>query len=166
MIGLGSPPEAAINLAKELKRQGITARLIGGTTLADPDLPQRMEGASDFMTIGTTFYADLNDRTRAFAKEFAERATKAGFSRREPNQQDASAYDIVYLYAEALKRGGSTGASDKVTAERTAVRDALVNLKDFAALEGTISFGEERDAIKPVYVIESKGGKWVLLETR
>ena len=99
IIGLGAPPEAAVNLAKELKRQGVVARVIGGTTVADPDLPQRMEGAGDGMTIGTTFFADLNDRTRAFAKEFGVRAAKAGIARHEPNQQDASAYDIVYLYA-------------------------------------------------------------------
>ncbi|MFG3757498.1 ABC transporter substrate-binding protein, partial [Klebsiella pneumoniae] len=100
---------------------GVVARVIGGTTVADPDLPQRMEGAGDGMTIGTTFFADLNDRTRAFAKEFGVRTTKAGISRHEPNQQDASAYDIVYLYAEAIKRAGVTGAADKVVAERTAI---------------------------------------------
>ncbi len=166
IIGLGAPPEAAINLAKELKRQGVVARVIGGTTVADPDLPARMEGAGDSMTIGTTFFADLNDRTRAFAKEFGVRATKAGIARHEPNQQDASAYDIVYLYAEALKRAAVTGDADKVAAERTSVRDALAKLKGYAALEGEISFGEDRDSIKPIYVVEAKGGRWILLDTR
>ncbi|MGO4716734.1 ABC transporter substrate-binding protein [Bradyrhizobium sp. 2TAF24] len=166
IIGLGAPPEAAVNIAKELKRQGVVARVIGGTTVADPDLPQRMEGAGDGMTIGTTFFADLNDRTRAFAKEFGVRTTKAGISRHEPNQQDASAYDIVYLYAEAIKRAGVTGAADKVVAERTAIRDALAKLRGYAALEGEISFGEDRDSIKPIYVVEAKGGRWTLLDTR
>lgn len=166
IIGLGAPPEAAINLAKELKRQGVVARVIGGTTVADPDLPARMEGAGESMTIGTTFFADLNDRTRAFAKEFDARATKAGIARHEPNQQDASAYDIVYLYADALKRAAVTGDADKVAAERTSVRDALAKLKGYAALEGEISFGEDRDSIKPIYVIEARGGRWTLLDTR
>ncbi|MEW6641787.1 MAG: ABC transporter substrate-binding protein [Pseudomonadota bacterium] len=166
IIGLGAPPEAAVNIAKELKRQGVVARVVGGTTVADPDLPQRMEGAGDGMTIGTTFFADLNDRTRAFAKEFGVRAAKAGIARHEPNQQDASAYDIVYLYAEAIKRAGVTGAADKVAAERTAIRDALSKLKGYAALEGEISFGEDRDSIKPIYVVEAKGGRWTLLDTR
>jgi branched-chain amino acid transport system substrate-binding protein len=166
IIGLGAPPEAAVNFAKELKRQGVVARIIGGTTIADPDLPQRMEGAGDNMTIGTTFYGDLNDRTRAFAKEFGVRAAKAGIARHEPNQQDASAYDIVYLFAEAIKRAAVTGDADKVTAERTAIRDTLAKLKGYAALEGEISFGEDRDAIKPIYVVEAKGNRWTLLDTR
>ncbi|WP_022719757.1 ABC transporter substrate-binding protein [Rhodopseudomonas sp. B29] len=166
IIGLGAPPEAAVNLAKELKRQGVSGRLIAGTTVADPDLPKRMGGAGNGMTIGTTFYAELNDRTKAFAKQFAERTTAAGIARHEPNQQDASAYDIVYLLAEAAKTAAVTGAADKVAAERTAIRDELAKLKGFAALEGTISFGEDHDSIKPIYVIEAKDERWTLLDTR
>lgn len=166
VIGLGAPPEAAINLAKEMKRQGVTGRLIGGTTIADPDLPVRMEGGGEGLTIGTTFFPGLNDRTKAFAKEFASRVSKAGITRTEPNQQDASAYDIVYLFASALEKAKATGQGDKVAVERTAVRDALATLKDYPALEGSISFGEDRDSIKPIYVIEVKGGKWTLADTR
>ncbi|NEW91944.1 ABC transporter substrate-binding protein [Rhodopseudomonas sp. BR0M22] len=166
LIGLGAPPEAAINLAKELKRQGVSARLVGGTTVADPDLPRRMAGAGNSMTIGTTFFAELNDRTKAFAKEFATRAKEAGMTRLEPNQQDASAYDIVYLLAEAMKTAKTTGDAGKVAAERTAIRDDLAKLKGFAALEGEISFAEDRDAIKPIYVIEAGNQSWHLLDTR
>ncbi|MGX7745038.1 ABC transporter substrate-binding protein [Rhodopseudomonas parapalustris] len=166
VIGLGAPPEAAINLAKELKRQGVSARLVGGTTVADPDLPRRMAGAGNSMTIGTTFFAELNDRTKAFAKEFATRAKEAGMTRLEPNQQDASAYDIVYLLAEAMKTAKTTGDAGKVAAERTAIRDDLAKLKGFAALEGEISFAEDRDAIKPIYVIEAGDQSWHLLDTR
>lgn len=166
IIGLGAPPEAAINLAKEMKRQGVAGRLIGGTTVADPELPRRMDGAGEGMTIGTTFFADLNDRTKAFAKEFAARTTKAGMARHEPNQQDAAAYDIVYLFAAAAEAGKVTGDAAKVAVERTAIRDALVALKNFQALEGAITFGPERDAIKPIYIVEAKTGKWTLLDTR
>ena len=166
LVGLGTPPEAAINVAKEMKRQGVTARLIGGTTIADPDLPQRMDGGGENMTIGTTFFAELNERTKAFSKEFAERTTKANIARHEPNQQDAASYDVVYLLAEAAKRANLTGDAGKLAAERTAIRDALVSLKDYQALEGAISFGAEHDAIKPIYIVEAKGGKWTLLDTR
>jgi branched-chain amino acid transport system substrate-binding protein len=165
VIGFGAPPEAAINFAKELKRQGVSGRIIGGTTIADPDLPKRMEGAGDGMTIGTTFFADLNDRTRAFAKEFGERAAKAGLTRKEPNQQDASAYDIVYLLAEAIKRGGIKGQPDTRAAERTTIRDELTKIKNYPSLEGDLSFGEDRDSIKPIYVVQANGGKWTLLDT-
>jgi branched-chain amino acid transport system substrate-binding protein len=166
VIGLGAPPEAAINIAKEMKRQGVQARIIGGTTIADPELPHRMDAAGETMTIGTTFFKDVNERTRAFTAEFAKRARAAKLPRIEPNQMDAAVYDIVYLYAEAMKLAGLSGDPARLAAERTALRDRLAGLKDYAALEGKLSFDTDRDAIKPIYIIEVKGGKWTLLDTR
>ena len=166
LVGLGTPPEAAINLAKEMKRQGVTARLVGGTTIADPDLPRRMDGSGEGMTIGTTFFADLNDRTKGFAKEFAARTAQVNIARREPNQQDAASYDVVYLIAAAAETAKLTGDPTKVAGERTAIRDALASFKNYEALEGAISFGAERDAIKPIYIVEAKKGAWSLIDTR
>ncbi|GGF46414.1 branched-chain amino acid ABC transporter substrate-binding protein [Azorhizobium oxalatiphilum] len=165
IVGLGSPPEGAVNLAKELKRQGVNTRVIGGTTIADPELPKRMDGAGETLTIGTTFFPDVNDKTKAFSAEFAKRTKAAGIARTEPNQMDAAVYDIVYLYAEAMKRGEVAGTKDKLISDRTAVRDELAKLKDFDALEGKISF-KDGDAVKPIYILEVKGGKWTLLDTR
>lgn len=166
VVGLGTPPEAAINLAKELKRQGVTTRLIGGTTIADPDLPQRMGGAGENMTIGTTYFANYNDASKKFAADFATRAKAAGLPRTEPNQMDAATYDIVYLYAEAMKDAHVTGEPAKAKEERVAVRDALIALKNFDALEGPIHFDKDHDAVKPIYVLENKGGHWSLLDRR
>ena len=165
IVGLGSPPEGAVNLAKELKRQGVNTRVIGGTTIADPELPKRMDGAGENLTIGTTFFPDVNATTKAFATEFAKRTKAAGQARTEPNQMDAAVYDIVYLYAEAMKRAGVSGDAGKLAAERTAVRDELAKMKNYDALEGKISF-VDGDAVKPVYVLEVKSGKWSLLDTR
>ena len=36
-------------------------------------------------------------------------------------------------------------------------------MKDFPALEGTISFGKNGDALKPAYVIEMNDAKWNLI---
>jgi len=165
IVGLGSPPEGAVNIAKELKRQGVKTRLIGGTTIADPELPKRMDGAGDNLTIGTTFFPDVNATTKAFAAEFGKRTKAGGYQRTDPNQMDASVYDIVYLYAAAMDKAGVTGAKDKVAAERAAIRDQLAKLKDYPAMEGAISF-TDGDAVKPVYILEVKDGKWTLLDTR
>ncbi len=165
IVGLGSPPEGAVNIAKELKRQGVKTRLIGGTTIADPELPKRMDGAGDNLTIGTTFFAGANATTKAFADEFAKRTKAGGYQRTDPNQMDASVYDIVYLYAAAMEKAGVTGAKDKVAAERAAIRDQLAKLKDYPAMEGSISF-TDGDAVKPVYILEVKDGAWTLLDTR
>src|ERR1700687_3256762 len=38
VIGVGAGPEPAIRLAQELRRQGVTGRLIAGSTIGDPEL--------------------------------------------------------------------------------------------------------------------------------
>lgn len=165
LIGLGAPPEAAIKLAKEMKRQGHKGRIFGGTTVADVELPKRMDGAGQGMTIGTTFYEQLNDRTKAFGKEFSAKAASASMKRTVANQFDASVYDIVYLYAAAMKAAGVTGDANKLNAERAAIAKAVAGLKDQELLEGKITIAENGDALKPIYVLEVKGADWALSDT-
>ncbi len=166
LIGVGAPPESAIKLATELHRQGYKGRMIAGTTIADPDLPKRMAPAGENMTIGTTYFKNLNPRTKAFAAEFEKRAKAAGLSRSESNQFDAATYDIVLMYAEAMTKTRTTGDAASLAKERTAIRDYLASLKNLKGLEGDISFDKDRESLKPVYVIEAKSGAWTLLDTR
>src|SRR5216684_7408894 len=78
LIGVGSGPEPATRLVQELRRQGHKGRLVAGSTIADPELGRQMGKAGDGTTIPTTFYADLDDRSKAFQAEFAKRAKAAG----------------------------------------------------------------------------------------
>jgi branched-chain amino acid transport system substrate-binding protein len=165
LVGIGAPPEAAIKLAQEMRRQGLKSRLVAGSTINDPDLPARMGAAGEGTTIPSTFFASLNDRTRKFAAEFEKRAKAMNADRTAPAQFDAATYDIVLFYAWAMQQAKVTGDRSKLAAERTAIRDAIRGMKDYPALEGPISFGADNDALKPVYVQEMKGGKWTLLET-
>jgi branched-chain amino acid transport system substrate-binding protein len=163
LIGVGSGPEAATRLVQEMRRQGHKGRIVAGSTIADPELPKLMGKAGDGTVIPTAFYADLNDRTKKFESEFLKRAKAAGIDRSASSQFDAATYDIVLMYAEAMKRAKVTGDPAKLAAEREAIKDELRKMKDFPALEGPISFGANGDALKPVYIIEMKDGKWTLL---
>ncbi len=165
LVGVGAPPEAAIKLAQEMRRQGLKSRLIAGSTINDPDLPARMGAAGDGTVIPSTFFSELNDRTKKFTAEFEKRAKAMNADRIAPAQFDAATYDIVLFYAWAMKEAKVTGDPAKLAAERTAIRDAIQGMKDYPALEGPISFGDDHDALKPVYVQEMKDGKWTLLET-
>ena len=165
LVGVGAPPEAAIKLAQEMRRQGHNGRLVAGSTINDPDLPARMGKDGNGTVLPSTFFADLNDHTRKFAAEFTKRAKAAGLERTLASQFDAATYDIVQYYAWAMKEGKVSGDAKRLAEERTAMRDALKHMRNFPALEGSISFGEDNDALKPVYVQEVRDGKWVLLET-
>jgi branched-chain amino acid transport system substrate-binding protein len=163
LIGVGSGPEPATRLVQELRRQGHKGFLVAGSTIADPELGRQMGAAGNGTTIPTTFYADLNDRTKAFQAEFAKRAKAAGLDRTTAAQFDAATYDIVLFYAHAMKAANVTGDPAKLAAERTAIKDELRKMKDFPALEGSISFGANGDALKPVYVVQLQDGKWTLI---
>ena len=162
VVAVGAPPEQAIKLVTEMRRQGHEGRLVASSTIAAPDLPERMGEPGNGTTLPTTFFADLDDRTRAFAAEFAKRAGAEG-ERTLPAQFDAATYDIVLFYAHAMEQAGVTGDPDKLQAERAAIRDRLAVMQDFPALEGAISFGPDGDALKPVYVLEIADGEWRLL---
>jgi branched-chain amino acid transport system substrate-binding protein len=164
LVGVGAPPEAAIKLVQEMRRQGLKSRMVAGSTINDPDLPTRMGAAGDGTTIPSTFFGELNDRTRKFAADFEKRAKAANAERTAPAQFDAATYDIVLFYAWAMKEAKVTGDPAKLAAERTAIRDALRGMKGYPAVEGPISFGSDNDALKPVYVQEAQNGKWTLLE--
>jgi branched-chain amino acid transport system substrate-binding protein len=165
LVGVGAPPEAAIKLAQELRRQGHNGRLVAGSTINDPDLPDRIGAAGNGSVVPSAFFGDLNDRTRKFAAEFAKRAKAANMERSIAGQFDAATYDIVQYYAWAMKEGKVSGDAKRLAEDRTAIRDALKRMKNFPALEGAVSFGEDNDALKPVYVQEVRDGKWILLET-
>jgi branched-chain amino acid transport system substrate-binding protein len=163
LIGVGSGPEPATRLVQELRRQGHKGRLVAGSTIADPELGRQMGKAGDGTTIPTTFYADLNDRSKAFQAEFAKRAKAAGLDRSTAAQFDAATYDIVLFYAHVMKQAHVTGDAGKLAAERTAIKDELRKMKNFPALEGAISFGANGDALKPVYVVQLQDSKWTLI---
>lgn len=164
LVGVGSGPESAVRLVQEMRRQGHKGRVIAGSTIADPELPRLMGKAGDGTIIPTTFYGGLNDRAKKFEAAFIKGAKAAGVERTAAAQFDAATYDIVLIYANAMKAAKITGDPSKLAAERTVVRDEIKKMKDFPALEGPISFGENGDALKPVYVIEMKDATWTLLE--
>jgi branched-chain amino acid transport system substrate-binding protein len=165
LIGVGSGPEPAIRLAQELRRQGVTGRLVAGSTVGDSELARRMGNDGNGTTIPSTFYFGVSDRAKSFEEAFVKRARAAGLERSAASQFDAATYDIVQFYAYAMKEAKVTGDADKLAAERTAIRDKLRAMKDYPALEGPISFGQNGDALKPVYVIEMQGGQWRLIGT-
>jgi branched-chain amino acid transport system substrate-binding protein len=165
LVGVGSPPDQAIKLAQEMARQGVKARLVAGSTVADPDLPAKVGKDGDGFMIPTTFFEGITPAAKKWADEFSKRAKAAGLERTNASQFDAASYDIVLFYAWAMEQTGITGAAAKLADERAALRDKLRTMKNFPALEGPISFGSDGDALKPVYILEMKDGKWTLVDS-
>jgi branched-chain amino acid transport system substrate-binding protein len=165
LIGVGSGPEPAVRLAQELRRQGVTGRLVAGSTIGDSELARHMGNEGNGTVIPTTFYSGVGDKAKKFEDELIKRAKAAGIERSAASQFEAATYDIVQFYAYAMKQAKVTGDPGKLAAERTAIRDTLRAMPPHPALEGPISFGKNGDALKPVYVIEMQSGRWNLIGT-
>jgi branched-chain amino acid transport system substrate-binding protein len=117
VIGLASAGADTINSIKQAAEFGIVK---GGQQLAAfliliPDIqPLGLETAQG-LVLTTSFYWDLNDKTRAWAKRFAK-ALPGGAP---PSMTQAGSYSAVLHYLKAVKAAGTTDA-DKVAAEMRA----------------------------------------------
>ncbi|MGE0734912.1 MAG: ABC transporter substrate-binding protein [Alphaproteobacteria bacterium] len=164
VVSFAGLPEAASKVLKEVRRQGMNARMIGSQIFADPDIAEKLGPEGEGTIFVAWYWWDLNDRTRGFEKKFLEEVKKRGMNRTGAHHVDAAAYDIVYVYADAIRRGKVTGNPAKLKEERLAIRNALA-ATDYDGISGKVCFDKERDAELAAYVIEIKGGKRALLDS-
>ena len=157
-------PEGTAKVMKELRRQGHNSVLIGGQIFADPDIGKILGPDGEGATYVAWYWWDTNDRTRAFERKFLEEAKKRGVNKSGAHHVDASAYDIVYVFADAMKRANVSGDAAKVKAERAAIRDAL-RTTDLNGVTGKVCFTKENDSELPGYIIRIRNGQRTLLDT-
>jgi branched-chain amino acid transport system substrate-binding protein len=157
-------PEGTAKVMKELRRQGHTSTLIGGQIFADPDIGKVLGTDGEGATFVSWYWWDANDRTRQFEKKFLDEAKKRGVNKSGAHHVDASVYDIVYVYADSMRRANVTGDVAKVKAERTAIRDNLM-ATNINGVNGKICFSKDHDSELPAYIIRLKNGQRTLLDS-
>ncbi|UPY38754.1 ABC transporter substrate-binding protein [Sediminicoccus sp. KRV36] len=169
LVCMGGPPEPAIVLVREMRRQGMRGRIVGGTTIVDVNLPSRMGADGNGTLVSSThFYNFDSPRAIAFRDEFVKRAQAAGETGDlRPGMYDAAAHSIVHFYAAAMREVRVTGERARLAAERAAIRDTLRAMRNVETIEGTLArFTEQGDALKTTYVLEVRDGNFVLVGTR
>ena len=169
LVCTGGPPEPAIVLVREMRRQGMRGRIVGGTTIVDVNLPSRMGADGNGTLVSSThFYNFDSPRAIAFRDEFVKRAQAAGETGDlRPGMYDAAAHSIVHFYAAAMREVRVTGERARLAAERAAIRDTLRAMRNVETIEGTLArFTEQGDALKTTYVLEVRDGNFVLVGTR
>jgi branched-chain amino acid transport system substrate-binding protein len=105
-----------------------------------------------------------DQRTQKFVESFRAKLKATGAPVVNPSHFDAATYDIVYMYADSMKRAKVTGDPAKLAEERRAIRDQIRNMKDFPAIVGPISMGPNNDVIKTMYILEAKANQWTLVD--
>jgi branched-chain amino acid transport system substrate-binding protein len=136
------------NIAKQARRLGLTAPLLGGDGWESPQLYEI--GGADIVGsyFSTHFAADApGDRAQRFIAAYKKKHGE------EPTGMAALGYDAVLVIADAAKR--ATDASPK------ALRDALAKTKDIDAATGKITLDAKRNPVKPAVVVKVVGKKAV-----
>lgn len=137
---------------------------IGGLIFADPDIAKILGPDGEDATYVSWYWWDTNELTRQFERKFLDEAKKRGVNKSGAHHVDASAYDIVYVYADAMRRAGISGDASKLKAERTAIRDTLQST-NIDGVIGKICFSRDRDSELPAFIIRIKNGQRTLLDS-
>lgn len=101
-----------------------------------------------------TNHCSIDDPNPALQKLVKEYRAKYNA---DPDAMAITGYDAAMLLFDAIKRAGK--------ADSTAIRDALAATKDFPASTGAMTIDANRNARKPIVVLEIRDGKQIPVES-
>jgi branched-chain amino acid transport system substrate-binding protein len=132
-------------IAKQARDKGITVPLVGGDGWDSTQL-YAIGGTALNGSYFTNHYSpyDTDPRVQKFVNDY-----KAKYGN-VPDALAATAYDAAHIMFDAIKRSKSL--------DGPAIRDALAATKDYPGVTGTVTFNANRDAVKPIVMIEIKDG--------
>ncbi|MEO6004769.1 MAG: ABC transporter substrate-binding protein [Opitutus sp.] len=142
--------EAGLIVA-QARQLGLEVPILGGDGWSAPEL-LRLGGPA----LRNTYYCDNFStesklpETQRFISHF--RARYAGF----PDGVAADAYDTVLMLADAITRAGGPDPQK--------IRDALATTRNLAGVGGPLTINEQRDQLKPAYILGFKDGDYHLNE--
>jgi branched-chain amino acid transport system substrate-binding protein len=139
-------------IAKQARDKGITVPLLGGDGWDSAQL-YAIGGTALNGSFFSNHYSpyDTDPKVQKFVNDYKGRYGAV------PDALAATAYDAALIMFDAIKRSKSL--------DGPAIRDALATTKDFPGVTGNVTFNENRDAVKPIVMIEIKdGGKYTVRE--
>ncbi|MDX6445899.1 MAG: branched-chain amino acid transport system substrate-binding protein [Blastocatellia bacterium] len=132
-------------IAKQARDKGITVPLLGGDGW-DAEQLYKIGGTALNGSFFSNHYSpyDTDPMVQKFVNDYTARYGA------KPDALAATAYDAAKIMFDAIKRANSLDGK--------AIRDALAATKDFPGVTGKVTFNENRDAVKPIVMIEIKDG--------
>lgn len=163
-VAFGGLAPDAINFLKEMRRQGLTQPLVGGSPLNSGLIHTQGGAAVEGTFTPSTFWTDSpSPRARQFVEKFRARAAAAGLTT-TPEYMDANAYDTVFILLETIRRMGVTNRPEDLAKDRERIMQGLTSIKSYEGIAGKLGFDENGDAVKEVHVLKAQGGRWVRVE--
>ncbi len=134
-------------IVRQARELGLNVPLLGGDGWDSPELTKGAE--TEFN--GTYFSNHLSTEdpdpvVQDFMKKYRAKYKS------EPDAMAALGYDAALILADAMKRAGGT--------ESQKLRDAIAATKDFNGVTGKISINADRNAQKPLTILQIVDGKY------
>jgi branched-chain amino acid transport system substrate-binding protein len=138
-------------IARQARSQGITVPLLGGDGWDSSSLVEiggeALEGSY------FTNHNSPDDPRPEFAQFVANYQAKYGT---RPDALAGLAYDAAKVLFAAMERAGTT--------DGPALRDAIAQTSNHQGVSGTITIDENRNAVKPLVVVQVSGGQFTFKE--
>ncbi|HEX9297226.1 MAG TPA: ABC transporter substrate-binding protein [Polyangiaceae bacterium] len=142
-----------VPIARQAKAVGIPGTMfLGGDGWDSEDLLKGAAAELEGSYLTNHYAPDVPwPNSQAFVKNYRQRF------KREPSSLAAQAYDAARLLYDAMSR--ATGLAPDP------IKDALAATKGFQGATGTINIDSNRNAQKPIVVVQIKGGKFTYSST-
>lgn len=140
-------------MAKQARDLGIKVPILTGDGAQADALIEVGGKAVENMYFTGHFHKDAatTDRAKEYIKRYEAKYKK------DADAFSALGADSYFMMVDAIKRAGST--------DGTKIRDALVAMKDFKGVSGTITMGDSGNPIKSMVINKVEGGKFVYVTT-
>ena len=159
-IAFGGVYFDAVTFSKEMRRQGLSQNLVGGSPFINEYFPKSGGKDVEGTYAPCTFHHSISPRP--FMEKFTALAKEKGYDPPEPIMYDNNVYDTIYFIKLAIEKMGVTNRPEEIGTDREKLMNGLATIKDFKGLVGPVSFNEEGDADKPIFVAEIKDGAWFI----
>lgn len=138
-------------IARQARELGLTYPMFGGDGWEAPELLTIGGPAVEGCYYSTHYSPEV--KTPQVQKFVADFKAKNGSV---PDAMAALGYDSAMILADAIKRAGTTDGPK--------LRDALAQTKDFPGVAGKVTIDSERNARKPLVILEVTNGGFHLLQ--
>lgn len=163
-VTLGAIGAEAARLGKEMKRQGLTIKGIGGVPLfGQVLLAEGGDAVEGWFTAGTFWLDNPDSKVQDWVRKIRERHKTAFPNNPDPILDSATWYDTVMITAEIARKAGIS-SDTPLDEARTKIRDGWTNVRDYQGISGKTSIDAEGEGVKEVFVMEVKGGKFARVQ--
>ena len=144
-------------ILRQARELGLNIPFFGGDGWDDPQTYINLSSIANGCYFTNHYSADdKRPEVQDFIRKYGERYKNADGSPKIPDAMAILGYDSARVLLDAIKRAGS--------ADPKAIRDALAATKDFPGASGTITIDENRNAKKPIVIVELKDGRMTMAD--